>query len=548
MRHLRWIACLAVAAGFSAPALFAQEIAYAQTPLFAADFEDGTAQAWAGRGSGANIEKIEVVAGQGRGGGRALRISDRRTTWMGPQRLLAESVQPGEVYRVSIWVRYDQGPIQTGFVLSVERSFKDAAAEHRYTNVVTVQAKRGEWTQIAANYTIPNDPTQKSIWVYIERPYKADNVATDDDKMPFMIDDAAAWRLDPQSKPTIQADIPALRAVWSGRFAIGAAVTPEDVDPTEAHGQLLAKHFNALVAGNAMKWESLQPREGVFIWDEADRLVEFAQKNGMKLRGHTLIWHNQTPSWVFLDPKDMTKPASPELLAQRLKTHIETVVAHFKGKVSSWDVVNEALSDTDGLRTGAEGSKWMQILGPRYIDLAFQYARAADPAARLVYNDYNLESDPRKLDAAVALVSGLRARGVPVDGVGLQMHVRIDYPVLSQVRAAIAKLAALGVKVEVTELDVSIYSGPEEAKKTPDAAVLLAQAQRYKDLFAVFGEAADRGWLDSVVLWGLADDGTWLDNFPVQGRPDAPLLFDRVLRAKPAFWAVVDPGKVAGLR
>jgi endo-1,4-beta-xylanase len=536
---------LALAAA-SAAALASQDLK--NVTMFTSNFEDGSLQGWRGRGSGATVEKVEVVSGNAHGGTKALSISNRSTTWQGPIHFLTDKVVPGDIYRVSAWISYDQGPAQAAFTLSVERSFKDPAASHAYTNVASVQAKKGEWTPITVDYTVPGDPNQASIEVYFERPYKSDDQAGPDDKIPFMIDDVTAVKLDPNFKLKIQDDIPSLKRTLGDAIAIGAAVAPENVDGTDAHGRLIMKHFNVLTPGNAMKWDAIEPKEGQFNWAGADKIVRFAGLTGSKVRGHTLVWHSQTPAWVFQDPGDPSKPASKELLEKRMVSHIRAVMEHFEGDVESWDVVNEALSDSSGLRTGAEGSKWFEILGPGFIDTAFRTARAADPEAILVYNDYNVESDPRKLAETVKLVKGMKSRGVPIDAVGLQMHVRIADPSIALIKDAIAQLGALGVKVQITELDVSIYANAAEAKKAPGDDILLAQAQRYKDLFKVFKDAAAKGWLDTVVLWGLADDGSWLDDFPVQGRPDAPLLFDRRLQAKPAFWALVDPSKVKGLK
>jgi endo-1,4-beta-xylanase len=522
---------------------------YHNITLFQSDFEDGQLGGWHGRGTDAKVEKVAVISGLGHGGTHALKVTNRTTTWQGPMHTLADGVVPGDIYRVGAWIYYDEGPANAVFMLSVERSFKDAKAAHKYNNIAQISVAKGQWTFITTDYTVSADPTQKTLELYIERPYKDDNLATPDDTISFSIDDVSAVKLDPAMKPKVQEDIPNLVDVWRDTFTVGAAVTPDDVDTTGVHSQLLMKHFGAVVPGNALKWESTEPTEGQFSFADGDKIVEFAGLTGMVARGHTLVWHNQTPAWVFQDPSDPTKPASKELLLKRLKNHIDAVVGHYKGQITSWDVVNEALSDSTGtLRSGAERSKWFEILGPDYIAQAFRWAHAADPDAQLVYNDYNLESNPAKRDAAVLLIKTLKAQGVPIDAVGLQMHISITYPELKQIRDTIAQFAALGVKVLITELDVSIYASASEAKKAPTPALLLAQAQRYKDLFAIFKTAAAKKQIELVMIWGMADDGTWLDDFPVPGRGDAPLLFDRRLQAKPAFWAVVDPTKVKGLK
>jgi endo-1,4-beta-xylanase len=202
--------------------------------------------------------------------------------------------------------------------------------------------------------------------------------------------------------------------------------------------------------------------------------------------------------------------------------------------------VNEPLSDKTGaLRSGAEGSKWFAILGDDYIDNAFRWAREADPKAQLVINESNLESDAKKRQAMFDLVKGMKARGVPVDAIGLQMHIDVQKPSAADIKATIEFFAPLGVKVMITQMDMSIYSSASEAKKTPTTALLNAQAQRYKEIFAVFKEEAQKGLLaDIVMIWGTSDNTSWLNNQPVPGRTDAPLLFDTKLKAKPAFYAL----------
>jgi endo-1,4-beta-xylanase len=332
--------------------------------------------------------------------------------------------------------------------------------------------------------------------------------------------------------------VPSLKDSLGGAFAIGAAVPPTFVEPGDRHAGLLERQFNALVAENAMKPENLQRVEGRFKWTQADAIVDFAAKRGMALRGHTLVWHQQTSPWFFADREDRAKPASKELLLERLKTHISAVVGRYKGRVRAWDVVNEVLTDDGRLRDGASGSKWYAICGADYIDAAFRWAREADPAAQLVINDYSLESSVAKRDGMYELVKGMLARGVPVDAVGMQMHVSIYGPSVAEVRAAIDKFASLGLKVQVTELDVSLYGWMEKAK--PLGPELFAkQAERYAELFGLFREEAAKGNLDMVMLWGVSDEQSWLNDFPIPGRGDAPLLFDGAQKPKPAFWAIL---------
>jgi endo-1,4-beta-xylanase len=270
---------------------------------------------------------------------------------------------------------------------------------------------------------------------------------------------------------------------------------------------------------------------------------------GMRLRWNSLVQHAQNPAWVFQDKANPSRAVSRDVLNQRLKTHIETIMRRYRNRVESYNVISDALSDRSGLRTGAEGSKWHEILGPEYIDNAFRWAKAADPNAQLVISDTRLESDSRKRQEMATLIRGMKQRGVPVDAVGLQMHINIRTPSVQEIRETIELFAGLGVKVMITELDISIYTSDTEPRRDVTAAILLEQAQRYKDIFAMLREQAQRGNLaDMVVVWGPSDAGSWKNNFPVPGRTDAPLLFDTRLQSKPAFWGLVQPSRVQGLR
>jgi endo-1,4-beta-xylanase len=530
-------ACMAFAA--ASPAALAAEGAKVPAPGTLADFEDGTTQGWHNRGD-RDTAVLAVDATRHHEGAASLRISSRSATWNGPQRALAPTLAIGETYHVSAWIYYDEGPARASFTASVELGWSDPAIEHQYKNVATVKAAKGAWTRIEFDYLVPSDAKLALAELYFETTWKPEASATPDDFVPFNIDDIAVAKVDSSMKVAAQEDIPSLYEALSAYFPVGTAVSPELLDRANPHYRLLQRQYSALVAGNAMKPESLQPKEGEFRFDDADRIALFASRTGKLLRGHTLVWHQQTPPWFFADPADPSKPASRELLLSRLDAHVKAVVEHFKGDVYAWDVVNEVLAEDGRLRGGAELSKWGQIAGPDYIERAFRDARAADPKALLFINDYNLESSAAKREGMYALVKGLRARGVPVDGVGLQMHVSLYGPSVDEIRKTIELFASLGVKVEVTELDVSLYRGEEPAVPATDA-LLRDQGARYGELFALFKDEAKKGRLDMVVLWGSADDDTWLDNFPVAGRPNAPLLFDRKLQAKPAFWAIVGP-------
>lgn len=344
------------------------------------------------------------------------------------------------------------------------------------------------------------------------------------------------------AKDATASDIPSLKDNLPGPFAIGAAINPNDTYGSNDRRLLLQKHFSAVVAENCMKPDAIEPSRGNFNFTQADKIVDFANKNNMRVRWHTLCWHNQTPAWMSLG-KD-GKKATKEEAKENLKTYIQTVVTHNKDRhIDSYDVVNECISDqTFQLRSGSEGSKWMDIIGPEYIDDAFIWAHEADPDAFLVINDYNLESNANKRKAMYELVKGMKERGVPVDGIGMQMHIDIYSPSADEIKQSIDYFAELGVKVLVTEMDMSCYKWEDKSpfmNKTAHDEAMTIQADRYKEIFTVYANEAKAGKLDMVVLWGIDDGNSWKNGFPVRGRTDYPLLFDYKLNPKPCFWSVI---------
>ncbi len=320
---------------------------------------------------------------------------------------------------------------------------------------------------------------------------------------------------------------PALKDMFADDFKIGAAVNPLTIRSQE---QLLAYHFNSITAENEMKFESVHPQEEVYTFDQADGLAAFARKHGLAMRGHTLVWHNQTSDWLFTDGAGAS--VSKELLLARLKSHIDTVVGRYRGQIYAWDVVNEVIADEgpELLRP----SKWLEIAGPEFIAKAFEYAHEADPQALLFYNDYN-ESHPQKRDKIYTLLKSLLDQGVPVHGVGLQAHWNLYDPALDDIRAAIEKYASLGLQLQLTELDMSLFRFDDKRTDltSPPPELLELQAERYDGVFRLLREY--RQVISSVTFWGAADDYTWLDNFPVRGRKNWPFLFDEQHRPKPAF-------------
>ena len=343
---------------------------------------------------------------------------------------------------------------------------------------------------------------------------------------------------------------PTLKDAFANKFYIGTAMNAEQIMGTDsATVEVIKKNFNAIVAENCMKSGPIQPEEGKFDFELADKFVEFGEKNNMYITGHCLVWHSQAPRWFFTD--SLGNDVTPEVLTERMKTHIFTVMGRYKGKIKGWDVVNEAVEDDGSYRN----SKFYQILGEDFIKLAFQFAHEADPDAELYYNDYSM-AIPTKRDGVVAMVKKLQEQGVKIDGIGMQGHVSIDGPSIEEFEKSIEAYAALGVKVMITELDMTVLKMPDpsvgaevsasfEYKQElnpyvdglPDSINTIYE-QRYLDFFKLFLKHQDK--ISRVTLWGVNDANSWKNDWPIFGRTDYCLLFDRQNQAKPVVAKIIE--------
>lgn len=379
-----------------------------------------------------------------------------------------------------------------------------------------------------------------------------------------------------------QSDYVPLKELFKKDFLIGVAVNGRSI--TGDAGKMVIENFNTLTCENEMKPQSLlyfprrnpmgapqtqggqpgqapqpqggQPPQGmggfsqaplkldtinglVFNWASADRIVAFAKANNMTMRGHTLVWHSQTPAAFFTDDKgnQLTK----DQLYARLRVYMTAVMNHFKDVTFCWDVVNEAVSDKEGEIYRTE-SPWYRICGKDYIGTAFRIARSVNPNIKLVYNDYNLVN-PAKLERTCTMLKELVDAGVPIDAVGLQGHWSNDITA-EMLQTAIDRISAFGFKIQVTELDVTTYTayhGDGAKNQVQETQPYTKQvddnlAESYKRFFEVLHKNA--GKVTSVTFWGLDDGRTWLNGFPVRGRTDYPLLFDKELKPKKAYYSV----------
>lgn len=350
------------------------------------------------------------------------------------------------------------------------------------------------------------------------------------------------------------ADAPeTLKDAYKGDFVVGVAMNAAEITGQERIGDaIIVSQFSAISPENVLKWEVVHPEPDKYNFDLGDKYVAFGLDHHMFIHAHTLVWHSQVPQWVFHDENGNL--LSRDALLARMHDHISTVVGRYKGKINSWDVVNEALNEDGTMRE----SLWYKIIGPDYIEKAFEYAHEADPNAQLFYNDYNLTDEPKR-EGAIALIKKLQTEGIPISGIGLQDHDHLTVPTVEEEDAAITAFSDLGLKVAISELDVDVLprgegqptadvsaAGPQNAAQSPDLnpytsglpdSVQKELALRYADLFRVYRKHHDA--VERVTFWGLTNGDSWLNNFPARGRTNYPLLFNREGWPTPAFDAVI---------
>ena len=344
---------------------------------------------------------------------------------------------------------------------------------------------------------------------------------------------------------------PSIKDAFKDKFRIGVALSQQQISgENKAIEKLIVRNFNSIVADNCMKCEVIHPEEDRYDFGEADKFVDFGRRNGMDVIGHCLIWHSQLAPWFCVDKNG--KPVSAEVLKKRMKEHITTIVSRYRGRVKGWDVVNEALLDDGSFRD----SPFYQILGEEYIPLAFQYAHEADPDAELYYNDYGMDNKYKRL-AVMDMVKKLKARGLRIDAIGMQGHMGMDYPRIDKYERSIKAFASTGCKVMITEWDMSalpsINTGADisvtvgyDASKNPypgglPADVSRAWNKRMGEFFSLFLKYSDV--ISRVTVWGLTDADSWKNDYPMPGRTDYPLWFDRGYQMKPFMRELVDPKK-----
>lgn len=341
-----------------------------------------------------------------------------------------------------------------------------------------------------------------------------------------------------------------LKNALDGKFLIGTAVNPGQFSERDTLSlKIIRKHFNSIVAENCMKAERIHPKENQFNWDLADQFVQFGEKNNMHIVGHTLIWHSQSPNWFFIDEDG--NDVSREVLIERMRNHIFAVVGRFKGRIHGWDVVNEAIVEDGSYRK----SKFYEIIGEEFVELAFQFAAEADPNAELYYNDYGM-GNPGRRKGVVEMVKKLQAKGIKIDGIGMQGHLNLESLNLEEFEKSIIAFAELGLPVMITEFDLTILPFPTqdatadvglraeyEARMNPYAdgfteEILEEWNEACADIFRLFLKHQDK--ITRVTTWGVTDNHSWKNNWPIRGRNDYPLLFDRNYQPKPVVQTIIN--------
>jgi endo-1,4-beta-xylanase len=499
----------------------------------ASTFEDGGTDGWGSRSGASSVTNSSAAAHSGT---HSLLTTGRIASWDGPAISVNNKMYQGSVYNISGWVRLLPTDGSSHVInVSLQTTLSGVTSYPGVTGYPGVPvAADGQWHQISVlGYNMSSAYDQGAASLYFQ--------TSGSDLVSYYIDDFQVSYVAP---PSIQSEIPSIYQTLSTYFPIGTAVDSSDLQG--GHEQLMTKHFDSITSGNDMKWSSVEASKGSYNFGPADAEVGVAVCNNMLIRGHNLVWAtgDQVPSYAFGDGTNSA--ANQAAVIANIQEHIKAEVQHFGPKVKVWDVVNEPLDPNQA--DCLVHRQFYNVLGKSYLDVALQAARQYAPAGtKLFINDYST-TDPKRLACLVSVVADLKSRGIPLDGVGHEMHNAINYPSVNAIVNAIDTVAANfpDLEQEITELDLSVYNAGDRnsnyGMNIPDS-VLVAQGWLYADYFDAFRDMKDK--LSRVTLWGMADDDTWLDSFPVS-RTDYPLPFDMGLQAKPAYWGIVDKTKLAG--
>lgn len=505
------------------------------------DFEDELGD-WVPRGED---EIVELSTEEAYSGTQSIKVGNRTATWNGPMCDKTDTLTLGITYNFGVYVKYVGNSYSNNHDFSLQLQYNDGVND-KYMNIKTATVSKGQWTLLEGEYTIPTDASD--VHIYVESKYNTSPSAQD--LMDFYIDDFTAT---PTILPDIEDDIAGLKEVFANYFLVGGAATAADLAPAPAK-ELVLKHYDYITFANELKPDAVLDYDATIAYmDEnsnqtnpqvniraARTLFEFAEQNNIPVRGHTLVWHNQTPDWFFREnySQDSSTPwASKEVMLQRLENYIKNVIELIEFTyptvdIYAWDVVNEAVdpNTSTGMRnpgsnyTTSGNSLWMQTVGEDFIEKAFEYARKYAPnGCKLFYNDYN-EYEDRKSNFIYDILVDLKSKNL-VDGMGMQSHWTMDYPNLSMFESAVRKYNSLGIEIHLTELDMK--------QPNNDTYSLNQQAIRYKSLINKVVDLKNEGMnITNVIFWGVTDRTSWLGGYP--------LLFDTDYKAKPAYYSVIE--------
>lgn len=469
----------------------------------------------------------------------SLHSSGRAKNWNGPKINLSEDLQPGKRYQVSAYVMLAEA---AEFAVKIDCKVEQNGSN--YIDVGSIECEPGVWTPIVGTVMIGNDTTKAEL--YFETDY---NNMYEEALCDLYVDNVELFELATESKVPL---IDSLHKTYENYFKLGVAVSALELeDPTRV--AIIQKHFNSITMGNEMKPENLLNRsvsasdiekyntEPAINFENIDEALTFAKENNMAMRGHTLVWHSQTPDWFFKEGYSNTADApnvSSEVMLARMESYIKQVLEYcaknYPGIVVCWDVVNEAINTPDKIDGGLRDSLWYQVAGPDFIEKAFEYARKyAEPGTKLFYNDYNC-FEKVKLNAIYNLCDKLNQKGI-IDGIGVQSHLKVNSPSMGDYENCIVTLGKLGLEINVTELDIDQTLNTEEGQ--------MEMARKYRRIFNMYANVMDakQANITNVTIWGLSDENSWLND----GVLKYPLLFDEYLQPKPAFWGVAQDESIS---
>lgn len=510
---------------------------------FSENFESGI-NGWSGRGDAV----CEVVSGIGCDGSSALYTSGRKNLWNGPSANKTMVLSSKGYYKFTGWVMYNGSAWSDTQTFSMNMQFQQEGKE-QYVEIGRVTASKGEWAKIEAKYTIPADAA--NFVVYFQTAWKNDASVKDQDLMDFYIDNVSA---EPLPEPQAQMDIPSLKDVYSDYFILGGSCSKGDMEVSAAK-DIIVKHYDSITFGNTLKPDSTLDQSASKKYaeqnndytnpqvniDAARKQLDFVKENNIKVRGHVLVWHSQTPDWFFKENfDDDGEWVSKEVMIKRLENYIKNLMQTLQTEYPevefyAWDVVNEAFSEQGTMREAGSNnivsgqSAWVKVFGDdSFIDYAFKFARQYAPkGCKLFYNDYN-EYVPAKRDGIIKKVEELVKDG-NIDGIGMQSHIGMSYPSIELYEEAFKKYNELGLEIHITELDIDQKSNSQES--------MIELAQRYQDVFKLYKRLVNEGInLTAVITWGISDSSSWISGYPN--------LFDTDYQAKDAFYAIADTDMV----